>query len=158
MKIISYRSNSKCWKLWLEHYVIYDWKVYWSWEYRLWIFWITWWHFKKYNELEFNKDCDKIYDTYEIENINMWKFANLYKEWYTCIEIIHYILNKEHMGTPKKLNSELGKIFRTLILFIIYTAFILAVWWFLWMKYYIAEYTISEEEYIENPQNILLDN
>ncbi len=158
MKIISYRSKSKCWKLWFEHYVIYDGKVYWSWEYWLRLFKIVWWHFKKYNRLEFEKDCVKIYDTYEIGNINIWKFAKLEKDWYTCMEIIDYILNKEHMGTPKKLNSELGRVFRAWILFVIYTVVILVIGWILWIKWYEAKYTISEEEYQADPKNILLDN
>jgi len=158
MKIIAYRSKSKCWKLWLEHYVICDGKVYWSWEYRLWVFGITWWHFKKYNGLEFKKDCEKIYDTYNIWSINMSKFAKLKKDWYTCMEIIDYILNKEHMATPKKMTSSLGRVFRAWILFVIYTIVILVIWAILWIKRYHAEYTISEEDYTENPQNILLDN
>jgi len=157
MKIIEYISNTKCWSLWLKHYVIYDWEMYWSWEYEVKFFLITWWHFKKYNGLEYNKDCERVYNTYEIWEIKMSKFANLKKDWYTCIEIINYILNQENMETPKKMQSELGRTFRALVLFVLYTIVILVIWWAIWIKWYIADSTISEEEYLQNRNNILYE-
>lgn len=152
MEIIWYRSKYKAWQFGIVHYVLYDWNKYYSWEYDISILSFKNWHFKIYEKID--GECIQIVSREYIPYIDMNKYRNLKKNGYNCMEIIYYIIKKENMTKVPRMVSTIDKTLIISIIAILYTILIVWISFVCWVMYSYNNLTITEEEYIQDPNNI----